>query len=151
MDISKHDAKQFYRKMILIRTFEIKTTEIFATRMKAGDFPGALHSSEGQEAIAVGVCSRLRKDDYVFSTFRGHGHALAKGIPLNKVAAEIHGKATGACRGFGGSMHLFDPEVHFMGGNGIVGGGLSLALGTAYAAVKNGGDQVTVAFFRRRR
>ena len=136
-----------YGTMVLIRLFELSTIEIFAQRMQAGDFPGALHSSEGQEAIAVGVMSRLRPDDYVFSTYRGHGHAIAKGIPLERVAAEVHGRATGASRGFGGSMHLFWKPLNFMGGNGIVGGGIPLALGTAYAAVKRGTDQVTAVFF----
>jgi len=133
--------------MALIRLFELSTIDIFAERMKAGDFPGALHSSEGQEAIAVGVMSQLRPDDYVFSTYRGHGHAIAKGVPLERVAAEVHGRASGASRGFGGSMHLFWKDVNFMGGNGVVGGGIPLALGTAYAAVKRGTDQVTAVFF----
>jgi pyruvate dehydrogenase E1 component alpha subunit len=139
--------KQLYGTMVLIRRFEQRSIAIFAQRMKAGDFPGALHSSEGQEAIAVGVMSQLRPDDYVFSTYRGHGHALAKGLPVERVMAEVHGRATGVSRGFGGSMHLFDKERNFMGGNGIVGGGLPLALGTAYAAVYRGTTQVTAVFF----
>jgi len=147
MPFSPDELKQMYGTMVLIREFELSTIEIFAERMRSGDFPGALHSSEGQEAIAVGVMSRLRSDDCVFSTYRGHGHAIAKGIPLERVAAEVHGRATGASRGFGGSMHLFWKDVHFMGGNGIVGGGIPLALGTAYAAVKRGTDQVTAVFF----
>lgn len=147
MDFSAEALKRMYATMVLIRQFELSTIEIFAQRMKAGDFPGALHSSEGQEAVAVGVTSQLRDDDYVFSTYRGHGHAIAKGVPLQRVAAEVHGRATGASRGFGGSMHLFWKPLNFMGGNGIVGGGLPLALGTAYAAVKRGTDQVTVVFF----
>lgn len=147
MNFSPDELKRMYATMVLIRLFELSTIEIFAQRMKAGDFPGALHSSEGQEAIAVGVMSQLRRDDYVLSTYRGHGHAIAKGIPLERVAAEVHGRATGASRGFGGSMHLFWKDVNFMGGNGIVGGGIPLALGTAYAAVKRGTDQVTAVFF----
>jgi len=139
--------KAMYAMMVLIRKFELRMTEIFANRMKAGDFPGALHSSEGQEAIAVGVCNALEEDDYVFSTYRGHGHALARGLDLKRVVAELNGKATGVSRGYGGSMHLYAPELHFMGGNGIVGGGLPLALGTAYASVKRGDGRVTVAFF----
>lgn len=141
------ELKRMYTTMVLIRKFEQNTIELFARRMKQGDFPGALHSSEGQEAIAVGVCSQLRKDDYVFSTYRGHGHAIAKGIPLEKVVAEVHGRATGTSRGYGGSMHLFDKSINFMGGNGIVGAGLPLALGTAYAAIKRGTDQITAVFF----
>ncbi|NUQ66566.1 MAG: thiamine pyrophosphate-dependent dehydrogenase E1 component subunit alpha [Pirellulales bacterium] len=147
MRFSCEELKEMYGTMVLIREFELSTIEVFAQRMRAGDFPGALHSSEGQEAIAVGVMSRLRPDDYVFSTYRGHGHAIAKGIPLERVTAEVHGRATGASRGFGGSMHLFWKPLNFMGGNGIVGGGLPLALGTAYAAVKRGTDQVTAVFF----
>ena len=147
MQVSPEELKRMYGTMVLIRLFELSTIEIFAQRMKAGDFPGALHSSEGQEAIAVGVMSQLRPDDYVFSTYRGHGHAIAKGVPLERVAAEVHGRATGASRGFGGSMHLFWKDVNFMGGNGVVGGGIPLALGTAYAAVKRGTDQVTAVFF----
>lgn len=147
MHFSPQELQDMFGTMVLIREFELSTMEIFAQRMRAGDFPGALHSSEGQEAIAVGVMSRLRPDDYVFSTYRGHGHAIAKGIPLERVAAEVHGRASGASRGFGGSMHLFWKPLNFMGGNGIVGGGIPLALGTAYAAVKRGSDQVTAVFF----
>ena len=147
MNFTADELKRMYTTMVLIRKFEQNTIEIFAERMKRGDFPGALHSSEGQEAIAVGVSSQLRTDDYVFSTYRGHGHAIAKGIPINKVVAEVHGRATGTSRGYGGSMHLFDKRINFMGGNGIVGAGLPLALGTAYAAVKRGTDQVTAVYF----
>jgi TPP-dependent pyruvate/acetoin dehydrogenase alpha subunit len=139
--------KAMYGMMVLIRKFELRMIDIFARRMKAGDFPGALHSSEGQEAIAVGVCNALEQGDYVFSTYRGHGHALARGLDLKRVVAELNGKATGVSRGYGGSMHLYAPELRFMGGNGIVGGGLPLALGTAYASVKRGDGCVTVAFF----
>ncbi len=147
MSFTADELKRMYTTMVLIRKFELNTIEIFAERMKRGDFPGALHSSEGQEAIAVGVSSQLRRDDYVFSTYRGHGHAIAKGIPIEKVVAEVHGRATGASRGYGGSMHLFDTSINFMGGNGIVGAGLPLALGTGYAAVKRGTDQVTAVYF----
>jgi pyruvate dehydrogenase E1 component alpha subunit len=145
--LTPDELKRMYGTMFLIRQFELSTIDIFAKRMKAGDFPGALHSSEGQEAIAVGVCSQLRDDDYVFSTYRGHGHAIAKGLPLEQVTAEVHGKATGVSHGFGGSMHLFHKPKNFMGGNGIVGGGIPLALGTGYAAQMRGTDQVTVVFF----
>ena len=147
MELTADQLCEMYAQMVLIRLFELSTIEIFAKRMQTGDFPGALHSSEGQEAIAVGVMSRLGKDDYVFSTYRGHGHAIAKGVPLERVVAEVHGRATGTSHGFGGSMHLFWKDVNFMGGNGIVGGGIPLALGTAYASVKRGTDQVTAVFF----
>lgn len=144
---SPEQLKAMFTRMVCIRNFEVRMTEIFAERIKSGDFPGALHSSEGQEAIAVGVCSALEDGDYVFSTYRGHGHALARGLDLNSVVAEVNGKATGVSRGYGGSMHLYSPELNFMGGNGIVGGGLPLALGTAYASVKRGDGRVTAAFF----
>ncbi|MBV9081235.1 MAG: thiamine pyrophosphate-dependent dehydrogenase E1 component subunit alpha [Acidobacteriaceae bacterium] len=133
--------------MLRIRLFELKMAEIFAARMKAGDFPGALHTYVGEEAVAVGVCAALRADDYVFSTHRGHGHAIAKGVDLDRVAAEVNGRATGVSRGHGGSMHLYDAETGFMGTNGVVGGGLPLCLGTAYASVYLGNGRVTVAFF----
>jgi len=138
---------KMYARMQRIRHFELKLLEIFAARMKAGDFPGALHTYDGQEAVAVGICSALRDEDYVFSTHRGHGHALAKGVDLNKAMAELNGRATGVSRGFGGSMHLYDPGHGFMGTTGIVGGGLPLCLGTAYAAWAQGNDRVTVCFF----
>ena len=147
MHFDPDQLKQIYATMVRIRLFEQKAIETFAARMKDGDFPGALHSSEGQEAIAVGAFSQLRPDDYVFSTYRGHGHAIAKGIDLKKITAEIHGRATGVSHGYGGSMHLFAAEMNFMGGNGIVGGGMPLALGTAYAATMRGTKQVTVVFF----
>lgn len=147
MRFSPQDLNDMFGTMVLIREFERSMIELFAQRIRAGDFPGALHSSEGQEAIAVGVMSQLRPDDYVFSTYRGHGHAIAKGVPLERVTAEVHGRAGGVSRGFGGSMHLFWKPLSFMGGNGIVGGGIPLALGTAYAAVKRGTDRVTAVFF----
>ena len=138
---------EMLRMMKLIRRFELRMQQNFKERGKAGEQVGAYHSYEGQEAVAVGLSSCLRKDDYVFSTHRGHGHALAKGADLKRVIAELLGKATGCSRGHGGSMHLFDVNIGLMGGNGIVGGGLPLALGTAYSAKCRGTDQVTVAYF----
>ena len=145
--IKRDLALELYGRMVRIRRFEYRVMSIFADRMKAGDFPGALHTYVGEEAIAVGVCSALRADDYVFSTHRGHGHALAKGADLKRVMAELNGRATGISKGYGGSMHLYDPEIGFMGTNGVVGGGLPLCLGTAYASVTLGNGRVTVAFF----
>jgi TPP-dependent pyruvate/acetoin dehydrogenase alpha subunit len=144
---SAESPLELYAKMVLIRRFELRLMEMFAARMQVGDFPGALHTYVGEEAIAVGVCSVLRPDDYVFSTHRGHGHALAKGVDVKRVFAEINGRATGISGGYGGSMHLYDPEHGFMGTNGVVGGGLPLCLGTAYAAVALGDGRITVAFF----
>jgi TPP-dependent pyruvate/acetoin dehydrogenase alpha subunit len=146
-DISKETVLDMLRVMYLIRGFELKMQELFQDKLLAGDFLGALHSCEGQEAVSAGVGACLRDDDYVFSTHRGHGHAIAKGLELNAMVAELLGKETGCSRGRGGSMHLFDPEIGLMGGNGIVGGGLVLALGTAYSALYRGTDQVTVCFF----
>lgn len=138
---------EMLQMMRLIRQFELRMQKNFKERGKAGEQVGAYHSYEGQEAVAVGISSCLRKDDYVFSTHRGHGHALAKGADLKRVIAELLGKETGCSRGHGGSMHLFDVNIGLMGGNGIVGGGLPLALGTAYSAKCRGTDQVTVVYF----
>ncbi|NQT39697.1 MAG: pyruvate dehydrogenase (acetyl-transferring) E1 component subunit alpha, partial [Planctomycetes bacterium] len=145
--ITKETMLDMLRVMYLIRGFELKMQELFQEKALAGGFLGALHSYEGEEAVAAGVGACLRKDDYVFSTHRGHGHAIAKGLDLDGMVAELLGKETGCSRGRGGSMHLFDPEIGLMGGNGIVGGGLVLALGTAYSALYRGTDQVTVCFF----
>jgi pyruvate dehydrogenase E1 component alpha subunit len=147
IDVPRETLIQFLRTMYLIRGFELKMLMLFQRRALAGDFLGALHSYEGQEAVAAGVGACLRKDDYQFSTHRGHGHAIAKGLDLNKMVAEMFGKETGCSRGRGGSMHLFDVSIGQMGGNGIVGGGLPLALGTAYSALYRNTDQVTVCYF----
>lgn len=108
---------------------------------------GAVHLYIGQEAVAVGVCSALEPDDYVTSTHRGHGHAIAKGADVRQVLAELMGRETGQCHGCGGSMHIFDMERGLLGGNGIVGAGMPLALGPAFAAKYRGTRQVSVAFF----
>jgi acetoin:2,6-dichlorophenolindophenol oxidoreductase subunit alpha len=136
-------------RMGLLKTMaRIRATEERILReYRAGTITGAIHLSIGQEAVAAGVCAALRDDDYVFSTHRGHGHAIAKGIDLDRMWAELMGRETGVCRGHGGSMHLFSPDKGLMGGNGIVGGGIPLALGTAFAAQYRGTDQVTVGFF----
>src|SRR6478736_9648648 len=109
------DLTCLYRKMLLIR----RTEEHLARAHQRGLVHGACHTYVGQEAIAVGVCAHLRADDVVFSTHRGHGHALAKGAPAREVMAELFGKATGVSKGRGGSMHLFVPEVGLMGTTGI--------------------------------
>jgi TPP-dependent pyruvate/acetoin dehydrogenase alpha subunit len=133
--------------MYRIRLFEERTKKMYKQNRLAGNFMGALHTYIGQEAIAAGVCACLGKDDYIFSTHRGHGHFIARGGELNKTLAELQGKETGYSRGFGGSMHLFDVPLGFMGGNGIVGGGIPLALGAAFSASYRGTDQVAVCFF----
>ncbi len=112
-----------------------------------GMIGGAVHLSIGQEAVPVGVCSNLNADDAVLSSHRSHGHFIAKGGDVRAALAELMGRATGCSRGCGGSMHLFDPERSFLGGNGIVGGGIPIALGPAFAAKYRGTEQVSVAFF----
>jgi acetoin:2,6-dichlorophenolindophenol oxidoreductase subunit alpha len=147
MNLSNTILTDLYEKMLLIRSFEETMRTIFRERSRQGIAVGALHSCEGQEAVPAGVCGCLRKDDYVFSTHRGHGHALAKGADLGKVVAELLGKSAGLCKGWGGSMHLFAPDIGLMGGNGIVGGGLPLVLGAGYSIKYRGTDQVAVCFF----
>ena len=132
-----------FEQMLLIRRFEEKVKQLYGERR----IVGAIHLYIGQEAVAVGVCRALKKRDYVFSTHRGHGHAIAKGCDLDRMMAELMGRETGLSRGHGGSMHLFDPARGLMGGNGIVGGGIPLALGAAFSARYRGKDQVAVTFF----
>ena len=131
------------RQMLLIRRFEEKTAEAYAT----GKIGGFCHLYIGQEAVAVGSMAALRDDDYVICSYREHGQALVKGISANAVMAELFGKSTGCSKGKGGSMHLFDAQRRFMGGHGIVGGHIPLAAGLAFAAKYKGGDQVAVCYF----
>jgi 2-oxoisovalerate dehydrogenase E1 component len=132
-----------YRQMLAIRCCE----EELARAHARGLVHGACHTYVGQEAIAVGVCARLRRDDVVFSTHRGHGHALAKGVPPREVMAELLGRATGCSRGRGGSMHLFAPEIGLMGTSGIVGPSILQAAGAGYSFQLLSSDRVAVAFF----
>lgn len=135
--------KQMLRQMLLVRRFEERVKELY----DAGSVIGAIHLYIGQEAVAVGVCQALRREDYVFSTHRGHGHAIAKTGDLERIMAELMGRDNGMSRGHGGSMHLFDLEQGLMGGNGIVGGGIPLSLGGAFSAQYRHTDQVSVTFF----
>ncbi|MBI2805674.1 MAG: dehydrogenase E1 component subunit alpha/beta [Planctomycetes bacterium] len=132
-----------YRKMVLIRRCE----EQLAKSHQRGLIHGACHTYVGQEAIAVGVCAHLRTEDAVFSTHRGHGHALAKGVSAEQLIAELYGRATGCSRGRGGSMHLFAPEVGMMGTSGIVGPCILQAAGAGYSFRLLKRDNVGVAFF----
>jgi 2-oxoisovalerate dehydrogenase E1 component len=132
-----------YRQMRRIREFESRTAVLY----RDGEVPGFVHLSVGQEAVAVGVCSQLRDDDIITSTHRGHGHVMAKGLDMTAMFAELMGRATGVCGGFGGSMHIADPALGIYGANGIVGAGLPIAVGAAFAARLRGGDQVVAAFF----
>lgn len=137
-------AKELYYKMLLIRRFEEKLLEVFAYGKLAGTM---FHVSIGQEAVAAGVISVLKKSDYITSNHRGHGHFIAKGGDLKKMMAELYGKATGYCKGKGGSMHIADIEQGHLGSNGIVGGGFAIATGAAYASAFLKTGQVTVCFF----
>ena len=132
-----------YRQMILIRRFEEKAAEVYV----AGKIGGFCHLYIGQEAVAVGSISAIRKDDYVIGSYREHGQALAKGMSARSIMAELYGKVTGCSKGKGGSMHMFDKEVNFVGGHGIVGGQIPLATGLAFGAKYQGTDQVTLCYF----
>ena len=142
-ELGKAELLQLYRQMLEIR----RTEEALARLHQAGQIPGACHTYVGEEAIATGVCAHLRDADTVLSTHRGHGHALAKGVPPREVVAELLGKATGCSRGRGGSMHLFKPEVGMLGTSGIVGPRILMATGAAYTYMLKGSEQVAVAFF----
>jgi len=140
------DVKQLldlYRGMLRLREFELKVQELY----RKGMLPGFVHLYIGEEAVATGVCSNLRPDDLVYSTHRGHGHAVAKGVPARFVMAELWGKTTGSSAGRGGSMHMYAPEYGFMGTNGIVGAGIPLATGAALSAKLRKSGQVVVTFF----
>lgn len=132
-----------YRQMLRIRRFEQQINELSEMRQ----IPGPVHLYIGQEAVAVGVCEALRRDDYITSTHRGHGHCLAKGASPDRMLAEVLGKAPGYCRGKGGSMHIADPDTGNLGANGIVGGSAGIATGAALSASLRGTDQVAVCFF----
>ena len=132
-----------YRQMLLIRRFEEKSAEAYV----AGKIGGFCHLYIGQEAVAVGAISTIRKDDYVFCSYREHGHALAKGMSSRSIMAELFGKATGCSKGKGGSMHMFDRDLGFLGGHGIVGGQIPLATGAAFGSMYQNTDQVTLCFF----
>jgi pyruvate dehydrogenase E1 component alpha subunit len=132
-----------FEHMLLIRTFE----ERIASLRQSGALQGSAHLYVGQEAVAVGVCAALNKDDFVASTHRGHGHAIAKGVDVKRMMAELYGRATGTNGGKGGSMHIADTSVGMLGATGIVGAGTPLALGAALSAQKRRTEQVAVAFF----
>lgn len=135
--------KRLYTTMRLIRAFEEKV-DVLRT---SGRLQGSAHLYVGQEAVAVGVCARLNADDYVASTHRGHGHAIAKGVDVARMMAELYGRATGTNKGKGGSMHIADTSVGMLGATGIVGAGTPIALGAALSAKTRKTQQVAVAFF----
>lgn len=140
---SKKQLVNFYTKMLRIRKVEETLGDVFLK----GEIPGFIHVCIGQEAAPAAVCSHLTDSDYMATTHRGHGHALAKGIDLKLFMAELYGKKNGLCRGRSGSMHVADRNLGILGANGIVGGGIPLALGAAFASQYKKTDQVTVCFF----
>ncbi len=141
--LGKQELLNLYEKMVLIRKFEQAVQDNY----RKGEVPGFIHLCIGQEAIAAGVCSNLTKDDWITSTHRGHGHALAKGVNEKILLAELYGKATGCCGGRGGSMHLYSYINGLFGTNGIVGGGNPLAVGLGISAQVKDTDGVAVSFF----
>ncbi len=143
MKLSKEKLVEMLRKMLEIRCFEEAIYYVYAQ----GWMPGLAHLYIGQEAIAVGVCENLKKDDYITSTHRGHGHLIAKGGDLNKMMAEVMGKVTGYCKGKGGSMHIAAPELGIMGANGIVGGSIPIATGLGLSSKLEKDSRVTICFF----
>jgi TPP-dependent pyruvate/acetoin dehydrogenase alpha subunit len=132
-----------YQQMAKIREFEENVNELYTSAR----MPGLAHLYIGEEAVAVGVCQTLRRDDYITSTHRGHGHCLAKGASVDRMFAELLGKEAGYCRGKGGSMHIADPDTGNLGANAIVGGSAGIATGAAFSAKRLGAGQVAVCFF----
>ena len=141
--VDKETAKNLFRTMYLARRFEEEVFEFY----KKGMMPGLAHLYLGEEAVAVGACATLKKEDYIGSTHRGHGHLVARGADIGKMMAEILGKATGYSKGKGGSMHIMAMDKGILGANGIVGGEIPIATGAAYASKLKGTDEVTVCFF----
>ena len=134
---------EMYAALLRIRLFEERARELYA----GGRIPGFIHLSVGQEGVAVGVCAALRRDDYLLSTHRGHGHLIAKGGSLRALMAELYGKATGCCKGKGGSMHIADASVGYLGANGVLTAGCVLAPGVGLSIQMRKTDQVVVAIF----
>jgi acetoin:2,6-dichlorophenolindophenol oxidoreductase subunit alpha len=132
-----------YRQMVSIRLFEEQVNELYTRAL----MPGLAHLYSGEEAVAVGICEALRRDDYITSTHRGHGHCLAKGAAPDRMFAELLGKEAGYCRGKGGSMHIADPATGNLGANAIVGGSVGIATGAAFSAKHLRTDRVAVCFF----
>lgn len=141
--MEKDRMKTLYQKMLEIRLFEEKVYELYGQNL----VPGTIHLYAGQEAVAAGVCENLRKDDYIVSTHRGHGHCIAKGASLERTMAEILGKKAGYCKGKGGSMHIADFTVGMLGATAVVGAGLPIATGAGLSIQLRGTDQVVACFF----
>ena len=142
-ELTQDQLLWIYDRMRLIREFENRASALFA----AGKLPGFVHLYAGEEAIGVGIMANLTDRDFITSTHRGHGHCIAKGVEVNGMMAELYGKATGSCKGKGGSMHIADVDKGMLGANGIVGAGGPLACGPGLMAKVKGTDQVTICFF----
>jgi pyruvate dehydrogenase E1 component alpha subunit len=141
--IEKTKLLEMYQLMLEIRFFEEKVFELYGQNL----VPGTIHLYAGEEAVAVGVCGNLRKDDYITSTHRGHGHCIAKGADLGKALAEILGRKTGYCKGKGGSMHIADFSIGMLGASAVVGAGIPIAVGAGLSVKLRGTDQVVACFF----
>src|SRR3954463_2952908 len=135
--------REILRRMLTIRRFEERASDDYS----AGKIYGVVHCYIGEEAVGVGVCSALDRDDRIISTHRGHGHCIAKGADLNRMMAELYGRYTGYCKGKGGSMHIADFDIGMLGANGIVAGGISIVTGAGLAAQLDDKGRVAVSFF----
>ena len=142
-DVDREQWLHMYEQMFKIRTFEEQVNELY----QSAKMPGLAHLYIGEEAIAVGVCEALKREDYITSTHRGHGHCLAKGASLDKMFCELLGKEAGYCHGKGGSMHIADQDTGNLGANAIVGGSAGIATGAAFASKRLGNGRVAVCFF----
>ena len=143
LNLTRNKLVEIYKQMLKIRFFEEKVFDLYAQNL----VPGTIHLYLGEEAVAVGVCNALRKDDYITSTHRGHGHCIAKGAELKRTMAEILGKRTGYCKGKGGSMHIADFSICMLGATAVVGAGLPIAVGAGLSAKLRKTDQVVACFF----
>jgi len=141
--VEKTKLIEMYQRMLQIRFFEEKVFELYGQNL----VPGTIHLYAGEEAVAVGVCANLRRDDYITSTHRGHGHCIAKGADLGKIMAEILGKRTGYCKGKGGSMHIADFSLGMLGATAVVAAGIPIAAGAGLSIKLRGTDQVVACFF----
>ena len=146
--LSKEQKIELFRQMVRIRRFEERSLRAYQTKNSQGgsNIGGFLHLYIGQEAVAVGCCSLMEKNDHVITAYRDHGHAIAVGMDTKPLMAELYGKATGCSRGKGGSMHIADIDQGMLGANGIVGGGAPIAVGAAMAAKMDGQGKVSIAF-----
>ena len=140
---SPEKQREMLRQMQTIRRFEERASDDY----HSGDIYGVVHCYIGEEAVAVGVCAALEKEDQIISTHRGHGHCIAKGADLDRMMAELYGREAGYCKGKGGSMHIADFEIGMLGANGIVAGGISIVTGAGLAAQLAGNGRVAVSFF----